>query len=114
MVTVRSVLRCVATVACLSACQKNYLNMHNGAPLHEVRVVHNCSNRIAKVYFDREYAMKGHITGTSHSILSGYPLRIKLAAGTHRMIIEDAPLIYAQDFRVAGPMTIVNNCERSR
>jgi len=112
--TVRRVLTCLATVGCLSGCQKNYLNMHNGAPQHEVRVVHNCSNSLAKVYFDREYAMKRHITGTSHSVMRSYPLRIKLAAGTHRMIIEDAPLIYAQDFRVAGPMTIESNCQRSR
>lgn len=96
-------------------CQKNYINTHNGAPQHEVRVVHNCGNGgIAKVYFDREYAMKGHITATSHSVMRGYPLKIRLAAGNHRMIVEDANQIYSREFRVTGPMEIVSNCRSSR
>ena len=92
-------------------CGKTYINTHNGAPKHEVRVVHNCGNgSIAKVYFDREYAMKGHITATSHSVMRGHPLKIKLAAGNHRMIVEDDRQIYSREFRVTGPLEIVSNC----
>ena len=112
--TVTRVLAGMAMVCALSGCKKNYINMHNGAPQYDVRVVHNCDNGVAKVYFDREYAMRGHITGTSHSVMRGFPLRIKLAAGNHRMVVDDGARIYSRDFRVTGPLEIVSNCQTSR
>ncbi len=58
--------------------------------------------------------MRSHITGTSHSVMRGYPLRIKLAAGNHRMVVDDGSRIYSRDFRVAGPLELVSNCQTSR
>ncbi len=98
----------------LAGCRKQYINMHNGAPQHEVRIIHNCSNAVATVYFDREYRMKGHITGTSHSVMRGYPLRMRLAAGPHSMVIVDGPRIYSSDYRVTGPLQIESDCTRTR
>lgn len=103
-----------AAAVSLAGCRKQYINMYNGAPQHEVRVVHNCSNALATVYFDREYRMKGHITGTSHPVMRGYPLRMRLAVGKHSMVIEDGRRIYTSEFRVTGPMQIESECGRSR
>ncbi len=107
----RHTLSLLTFVLAATGCQKNYINMHNGAPLHMVRVVHNCGNTgVAKVYFDREYRMKGHITGTSHSVMTGYPLRIRLAEGKHSMTVEFNGNVYGRDFRVTGPLELITNC----
>jgi hypothetical protein len=110
--------RQVAVIAALGAgmvgCRKQYINMHNGAPQHEVRIVHNCSGAVANVYFDREYGMRGHITGTSHSVMRGYPLKMRLAAGRHTMVVVDGSRLYTSEFRVTGPLQIESDCGRSR
>jgi hypothetical protein len=107
----------VGTVLLVGAtgCQKQYINTYNGAPKHDVRIVHNCGGGgVAKVYFDREYRMKGHITATSHSVMRGHPLTIKLATGNHRMIVEDGRESYSREFRVTGPLEVVSNCSYTR
>jgi hypothetical protein len=107
----RHLLALLTLAVVATGCGKNYINMHNGAPLHMVRVVHNCGNTgVAKVYFDREYRMKGHITGTSHSVMTGYPLRIRLAEGKHSMVVEFSGVLYTRDFRVTGPLELITNC----
>jgi hypothetical protein len=112
---VRNVGMGAALLACVAGCQKQYINTYNGAPKYDVRIVHNCgAGGVAKVYFDREYRMKGHITATSHSVMRGHPFTIKLAAGNHRMIVEDGTQMYSREFRVTGPLEVVSNCTYSR
>jgi len=48
------------------------------------------------------------------TLMRGFPLRITLAAGDHRMIVDDGSRIYSRDFRVAGPLELVSNCRTSR
>jgi hypothetical protein len=112
---VRKTLVAAGLLACLSGCQKQYINTNNGAPKYDVRIVHNCgSGGVATVYFDREYRMKGHITATSHRVMRGHPLTMKLAAGNHRMIVEEGSEMYSREFRVTGPMEVVSNCTYRR
>jgi hypothetical protein len=115
VMSVRTIWVGAVLLVCGTGCRKQYINTYNGATKYDVRIVHNCgAGGVATVYFDREYRMKGHITATSHSVMRGHPLTIKLAAGNHRMIVEDGREIYSREFRVTGPLEVISNCSYTR